>query len=200
LTLPTVGIFPQDLRVINQPLYKRFSLATAGTAGNEVADLKLIKLDWVRRKAREVSQRGQRRLKIRLGTFNVNGKLPSQDLSTWLGTMAHTSTSPIGDVTALSSEGIVKDTREADLMSSPASRDGVHEIDHLDPDPYPDMFVLGFQELDLSTEALIYSTNTLREDAWCRAVFAALGERAILYNKVPYAMPLKYEDLTLSCS
>lgn len=48
----------------------------------------------------------------------------------------------------------------------------------------PDMLVLGFQELDLSTEALLYSTSTVREDAWCHAVFAALGEKAVEYEKV----------------
>lgn len=48
----------------------------------------------------------------------------------------------------------------------------------------PDMLVLGFQELDLSTEALLYSTKTIREEAWCTAVFAGLGEKAILYEKV----------------
>ena len=55
----------------------------------------------------------------------------------------------------------------------------------VDPsDPGPDMFVLAFQELDLSAEALIYSTGTAREDAWCVAVFAALGEKAVRYKKV----------------
>lgn len=54
----------------------------------------------------------------------------------------------------------------------------------VDSDPYPDMLVLGFQELDLSAEALLYSTNTLREDAWCLAIFAALGEKAVIYDKV----------------
>jgi hypothetical protein len=76
-------------------------------------------------------------------------------------------------MTALLSEGIVKETGEADVTSSSARQNGVHEIDHLDLDRYPGVLVLGFQELDLSTEALIYSMNTLREDAWCRAVFAA---------------------------
>jgi phosphatidylinositol-bisphosphatase len=31
---------------------------------------------------------------------------------------------------------------------------------------------------------LLYSTSTAREDAWCMAAFAGLGERAILYTKV----------------
>jgi inositol polyphosphate 5-phosphatase INPP5B/F len=54
-------------------------------------------------------------------------------------------------------------------------------------DDDPDMLVLGFQELDLSTEALLYSTGTMREDAWCLAVFAGLGEKADLYEKVKYS-------------
>ena len=58
-------------------------------------------------------------------------------------------------------------------------------VDTNDPDE-PDIFVLGFQELDLSAEALIYYTSTVREDAWCHAIFAALGEKAIKYEKVRY--------------
>jgi phosphatidylinositol-bisphosphatase len=54
----------------------------------------------------------------------------------------------------------------------------------VDTNTEPDLLVLGFQELDLSTEALIYSTSTFKEDAWCTAIFAALGERAELYEKV----------------
>jgi inositol polyphosphate 5-phosphatase INPP5B/F len=53
-------------------------------------------------------------------------------------------------------------------------------------DDDPDILVLGFQELDLSTEALLYSTNTAREDAWCLAVFAGLGEKRSQYVKVRY--------------
>ncbi|EEB97130.1 hypothetical protein MPER_03608 [Moniliophthora perniciosa FA553] len=47
----------------------------------------------------------------------------------------------------------------------------------------PDILVFGFQELDLSTEALLYSTSTVREEAWCMAIFAALGEKRDLYQK-----------------
>jgi len=56
-------------------------------------------------------------------------------------------------------------------------------VDSADPDD-PDLLVFGFQELDLSTEALIYSTGPAREDAWCLAIFAALGEKAVKYEKV----------------
>lgn len=53
----------------------------------------------------------------------------------------------------------------------------------------PDVLVLAFQELDLSTEALLYSTKTIREDAWTTAIFAALGERAETYEKVRQVSP-----------
>lgn len=56
-------------------------------------------------------------------------------------------------------------------------------VDGADPDE-PDLFVFAFQELDLSTEALIYSSSTTREDAWCHAIFAALGEKGVKYVKV----------------
>ena len=51
-------------------------------------------------------------------------------------------------------------------------------------DDEPDMFVLGFQELDLSTEALLYSYTTTREEMWLEAIFAALGEVRDQYTKV----------------
>jgi len=57
-------------------------------------------------------------------------------------------------------------------------------IDEIADDP--DILVVGFQELDLSTGALLYSTETLREDAWTSAVFAGLGEKIELYDKVSH--------------
>lgn len=48
----------------------------------------------------------------------------------------------------------------------------------------PDLLVLGFQELDLSTEALLYASSTVKEDAWVEAILAGLGERGILYEKL----------------
>ena len=68
---------------------------------------------------------------------------------------------------------------ESEETAVPISQQRVPE----DPED-PDLLVLGFQELDLSTEALLYSTKTVREDAWCTAVFAGLGEKAVLYEKV----------------
>ena len=79
-----------------------------------------------------------------------------------------------------------------EMLSCSASLTSSHEGDGNEKiplrvdtdDPDPDIFVLGFQELDLSTEALIYYASTAREDAWCHAIFAALGEKAIKYEKV----------------
>ena len=72
--------------------------------------------------------------------------------------------------------------------SNPAYKEQENEeipwrVDTEDPDE-PDLLVLAFQELDLSTEALIYYANTVREDAWSHAIFAALGEKVIKYEKV----------------
>jgi len=48
----------------------------------------------------------------------------------------------------------------------------------------PDIFVLGFQEIDLSTEALLYAASSTKEEVWMTAITAALGEKGVLYEKV----------------
>jgi inositol polyphosphate 5-phosphatase INPP5B/F len=48
----------------------------------------------------------------------------------------------------------------------------------------PDIFIFGFQELDLSTGALLYSSSTLLEATWTDAIFSALGAKAGVYSKV----------------
>lgn len=50
--------------------------------------------------------------------------------------------------------------------------------------PLPDVLVFGFQELDLSTEALIYSTTTAKEEAWCDAIVESMADQASNYVKV----------------
>ncbi len=92
-------------------------------------------------------------------------------------------------------------TQPSELSHTSLDIDQGPEADPIpfDPDPYtqnqPDVFVLGFQELDLSTEALVYSTGTAKEDAWCMAVFAALGEWGEHYVKVTFGLPC---DLSLT--
>ncbi|CUA67708.1 inositol polyphosphate-5-phosphatase, 75kDa [Rhizoctonia solani] len=47
-----------------------------------------------------------------------------------------------------------------------------------------DLIVLGFQELDLSAEALLISTTTLKEDLWCEALMRDLAELGDEYVKL----------------
>lgn len=83
-SMPIASSMPPDLRVANKNLLDRLSPASAGFSGNDNADIRLIRDEWVRDRARSLSRQGKRKLSLRLGTFNVNGKLPSQDLSSWI--------------------------------------------------------------------------------------------------------------------
>ncbi|EKM78327.1 hypothetical protein AGABI1DRAFT_101055 [Agaricus bisporus var. burnettii JB137-S8] len=148
ISMPIASSMPPDLRVANKNLLDRLSPASAGFSGNDNADIRLIRDEWVRDRARSLSRQGKRKLSLRLGTFNVNGKLPSQDLSSWIQGVSTSIAEPVNN------------------------------------DPGPDVLALGFQELDLSTEALIYSVGSAREDAWTMAIKAALGEKGMDYEKL----------------
>jgi inositol polyphosphate 5-phosphatase INPP5B/F len=122
----------------------------------------LVYVSWLQRSGRKILIGYHR---IRLGTFNVNGKLPSQDLSTWLGGR-------------LPSPRVQQNPKHP---TSPATT------------PEADILVVAFQEVDPSAEALFYSTGPAREDAWTAACLAALGEKAEQYEKVtPYSPPLPW--------
>ncbi|KAJ6552223.1 DNase I-like protein [Mycena vulgaris] len=177
---PLPALFsPQDLRVARKPLHTRLSAAFAGDAGDDYSDIVRIRDDWIRARVREKCSKGTHSLRVRIGTFNVNGNLPSQDLSSWLGRTTPenpTFIPPLEDVSPFSVGDPVKDPFDPPAekpIPGPATEDAD-----------PDLLVLGFQELDLSAEALIYATSTAREDAWTAAVFAALGERAEMYEKL----------------
>ena len=62
-----------------------------------------------------------------------------------------------------------------DINPNSSKSDPVELKSDSETEATPDILVLGFQEVDLSTEALLYSTSTLREDAWCNSVLAGLG-------------------------
>jgi hypothetical protein len=68
--------------------------------------------------------------------------------------------------------------------------------DKVDRDP--DLLVFGFQELDLSAGALIYSVDTTREDAWTDAILAGLGEKAELYVKARVFCQIPHVNLNTS--
>ncbi|KAJ7206536.1 DNase I-like protein [Mycena pura] len=191
--LPSLFALPEDLRVAYTPLHLRLSAAFAGDPGDDASDIVRIRDDWIRTRVREEGSRGKHLLRIRVGSFNVNGSLPSQDLSLWLGTEAAPSipdqslvsilnrveknpfeaASPLSSVEKTAQMKVV----DAEVVSST-------DTEGEDDDSGPDLLVLGFQELDLSAEALIYASSTAREDAWCDAVFAALGSRAGRYEKL----------------
>ena len=116
---------------------------------------------------------------IRAGTFNVNGKLPFQDLSTWLGAVLP------------SSDSQSDRRRHSTPLSGEPSPGGTsvlpfeeqnYKVSHIMSKP--DLLVMAFQEVDQSTEALFYTTSPAREDAWTAAILAALGEKAEKYEKV----------------
>nr|GAT60061.1 DNase I-like protein [Mycena chlorophos] len=256
--LPSLFGIPEDIRIANTPLHERLSPAFAGQPGDDAGDVVKIRDEWIRVRAREEAGVGKSVLKIRIGTFNVNGNLPSQDLSTWLGTqpaqpyeMQSKATfipalSPLitdlkregGGIDDIMSPGSAAMSPGSTVMSpgsttSPSEGAGrifgfgtptslVGALSLLSPasssapvvpsplststqppaianatsptspvssstlspstptaplvaDP-PDMLVLGFQELDLSTEALLYANSTAREEAWMEAIYAALGQ------------------------
>ncbi|KAJ7880382.1 hypothetical protein B0H14DRAFT_1574544 [Mycena olivaceomarginata] len=142
--------------------------------------------------------------RVRIGTFNVNGNLPSQDLSPWVGGNGNGNTTdpfipPLKEISPFSIGEVAKNPFDTPApapisdesepkpeAASAPSRVVFGEKDSVDADADLglDLLVLGFRELDLSTEALIYSTSTLKEEAWCTAAFAALSARAELYEKL----------------
>jgi phosphatidylinositol-bisphosphatase len=94
-----------------------------------------------------------------VGTFNVNGKSPAQDLSTWLGNEPPSSR--------------VNDNEGQEGQAS---------------SPEADMLVMGFQEVEHSTEAFFNFAGRAREEAWTEAILAALGDKAERYEKVSSLM------------
>ncbi|KZP17358.1 DNase I-like protein [Athelia psychrophila] len=187
---------PSDLRTLVQPLHTRLSTPPAGETVNDYANIEIVRDDWIRgRAAAEQEIKGRIDVRIRVGTFNVNGKMPSQDLAAWVSGLQPSRNPERADRPSLlrRSEGDEL-IRPGDMgLLPPLRRLSSFSIDDtinlnanqssstIEPESdqslerNPDIIVLGFQEVDLSTEALLYSTSTAREDAWCASVFAGLG-------------------------
>ena len=215
------------------------SSSSAGLPGDEDNDIALIRDQWIDQQLSshgdEHSQRRTLRYissiklprslfwflySLRLGTFNVNGKPPTQSLVPWIwGSIGrsesvdrqpqpHAHDGPLESASVDAPSGKISPEDEpipatADVLDSSSfetstaasfgfqsSKDTIAQSSppsSILPDndeDLPDMFVLGFQELDLSTEALLYSTSTVKADAWTSAIFAALGKSADNYIKV----------------
>lgn len=54
---------PPDLRAVNRPLLERLSPSYAGSMGDDQADAQIIRDEWVRNKARDMSRVGRRQLR-----------------------------------------------------------------------------------------------------------------------------------------
>jgi phosphatidylinositol-bisphosphatase len=180
---------PIDLRTINIPLHMRLSPASAGLPGDDAVDISVVRKDWIYNKAIEEASTGSSaRLIIRTGTFNVNGKLPSQDLSPWVRPTKRNPEksgwiSPLKSISPLDIPSNPINEQVTSILGASSAtlpHAGLNDANVSDPD----LLVLGFQELDLSTEALLYATSTVKEDAWVEAILAGLGERGILYQKL----------------
>ncbi|KAG1888979.1 DNase I-like protein [Suillus fuscotomentosus] len=178
------------LRMVNAPLHTRLSPASAGLPGDDADDISIVRENWIYNKAIEEAFTGSSaRLLIRTGTFNVNGKMPSQDLSPWLRQTKRNSeiSGWISPLKAISPLDILPNPVDEHMTTSLGASSATLAHASLNNDAKvsdPDLLVLGFQELDLSTEALLYATSTVREDAWVEAILAGLGERGILYEKL----------------
>ena len=133
-----------------------------------------------------------------MGTFNVNGKSPAQDLSTWLGNGPPSSRvnnneqkpliPPLRKPSPLSLSE--KETGEASLLhgyyvvahASVSAETGAQNANASTSEA--DMLITGFQEIDHSTEAFLNFAGHAREEVWTEAILAALGDKAERYEKV----------------
>lgn len=113
----------------------------------------------------------------------MNGKTPSQDVSQWIRPQHNNSKQPelppLRDFSPISLSSLAA----SDYLS--VKNEGPpQESKGSTADKEPDLLVIGFQELDLSTEALIYSYTTTKEEQWLASIFAGLGEVRDHYVKV----------------
>ncbi len=104
-------------------------------------DFKAIKNGWI---AKELRNRENEfslyfDLNVHIGTWNVNGRPPTEPLDPW-----------------------------------------IHEFNF----EKADVLVLGFQEVDLSTEAFIRSGASIKEEEWAKAVEASLKLTGVSFKKI----------------
>jgi hypothetical protein len=170
-------------------LYSHLSPSHAASTSDSMGDIDAIRDAWVRSQVVSLStptnsdHTEKSTLNIHVGTFNVNGKLPAEgtNLDSWLG-IGHTSrdrlvlppvpaVSPL-EVPLLSSGGDQESGTEGSLEFKLRGVSSTLETSPLD------IIVLAFQELDLSTAALIYATEKSREEAWTQVVLRSLNNHS----------------------
>ncbi|KZS88555.1 DNase I-like protein [Sistotremastrum niveocremeum HHB9708] len=179
---------PQDLRVLNEepPL----SPIILGSQGVPDHDVSVIQDHWIQQRMieRKSEYAHLKEVSIRLCSFNVNGRPPNGDLEDWiLGKHVHRKPS------SRSLERLdVEIESGLDLSSEPESPNTACEGDDSatlngSDDPYPDIIVVSFQEMDLSTEGLLYATaaSVSKGDAWISAISEALSfANGVSYLKI----------------
>lgn len=113
-------------------------------------------------------------------SFNVNGRPPNGDIEEWiLGKRVHRKS------TAKSLEPLDDDLDTGSQLHSSADPESPVTACEADDsatlngseDQYPDMIIVSFQEMDLSTEGLLYATaaSASKGDAWISAISEALS-------------------------
>ncbi|VDB96528.1 unnamed protein product [Peniophora sp. CBMAI 1063] len=198
---------PRDLRLTRRPMHTQLAAAHAGSTKDDAADFVVLRDHWLstRPRAQLLASAEHTPLRIRVGTFNVNGKLPSQDLSAWVagnegpnndakgGDDWEKLIPPLKELSPLSlgdgtpklgpSEVPARDTSQ-DIPQKPTSARIYSQPSIKGDDFEPDLLVLGFEELDLSAGALVVGSSTSREEAWTKAALAGLGDRGEAYEKI----------------
>jgi phosphatidylinositol-bisphosphatase len=169
-------------------VYTRLSSAHAGAPFDANGDIDIIREAWMQSQLVSVVQSAQANeekssLSIHVGTFNVNGKLPVEgvNLDSWLG-IAHEDekgdSAVIPPVPAVSPFEVPLPS-DSDEPESVLQMKKDHQPPNVGDEPAKkpaDVITLSFQELDLSTAALIYSTEKSREEAWAQAVLRSLNK------------------------
>ncbi|KZV67706.1 DNase I-like protein [Peniophora sp. CONT] len=198
---------PRDLRLTRRPMHTQLAAAHAGATKDDAADFLVLRNNWLatRPRAQLLASAEHTPLRIRVGTFNVNGKLPSQDLSAWISghggpdddtkgsegwdklipPLQELSPLSLGDSPSktTSAEVTARDTSQ-DVPQKPTSSRIYSQPSVKNNDFEPDLLVLGFEELDLSAGALVVGSSTSREDSWTKAALAGLGDRGEAYDKL----------------
>ncbi|KAH9266737.1 hypothetical protein BASA84_000989 [Batrachochytrium salamandrivorans] len=133
------GARPSSTHRVNSMVSNPFISYESNVSANI---LKSIKDSWTAQelRKREMQFSDYSKLKLFIGTWNVNGRLATESLVPWLGS---------------------KDEED------------------------PDMYILGFQEADLSTEVYIIGNKSLKEEEWSSAIETALlASRTEKYIKI----------------
>lgn len=173
---------PNPFLVLREHEMQEFANRTVqsrDSSQNRQLSLKAIKEKWIQdqMRLRESEFTEKRQINVFVGTWNVNGKLTSEDLSLWLLSESIVSGQPVPpspppkDHASRSSDGNNHNNKKLPKLK----KETIASL--------PDLYVIGFQELDLSAEAFLLNDSP-REDFWSLAIENGLKDYAGFYHKV----------------